>query len=612
MAYTRRTGPHLQMVGNFDTLANLNTLHPASEFNPGTIAWCDDVKLQVSDGVNWGSIGPKSTAAENYGALSTATGAVNVAAINAALALGGVVTLNTPGTYTIGKSSTVTRASTNTYDLCLVIPSNTSFVVGPQVTLKLAAGLNNPCLLQNSNLAGGNTNISITGGIWDGNCANTTRTDGTDFCCIHIWLQNITDLKLRDMTVVNPNAWGIGIAACTRVRTDNTRFEYTTLSSGLNQGGFQFEGPNNDVIVRDTFGNTYDDLVAFVTEATSLYTNTMAGYGPALNILVDGVIADTTSGCLHLVRLQDSIANPITKAQINNLVGRYTDAAVVLSPNGAGGTAQLNEIGINGIRCSPLSGTNPSLATIEIVNNCYSLDVMNFSRQYNDGGETTKRPCIHVGGTVTSLKIANMFIRDITAAGANVAFINAGGGIIGNLQTTNIEAVVTLTTGSNVLVQAGGVGSIGRWLGSNIELIRVANALVVTGSGAGISQKVSLSNVYSLNNQAPFIKTSAAIAFPLLQLSNVQLDGTQGGASGCISFTGLSGTCFIQMNNCLFSNGANVNIVRSAAEAIRVQSMSTPVPSGILTQAVGDIFLDSSNSNNPYRCSTAPSTFTAL
>jgi hypothetical protein len=144
-----------------------------------------------------------------------------------------------------------------------------------------------------------------------------------------------------------------------------------------------------------------------------------------------------------------------------------------------------------------------------------------------------------------------------------------------------------------------------------VGAIRCANLLNVSGA-TGITQGAYFNNIYSLNAQAPAFKTTAAIALANLKLTNVHLDGTNGGANGCINFAGLSGTCLIQANACSFANGANVNLVRSAAESIRVQSMDLPVPNAVLTAALGDVFIDSSNSNAPYRCSTAPSTFTAL
>lgn len=551
--------------------------------------------------------------AEAFGASPSAAGDVNVAAINAALAQGGLVTLTVPGTYTIGKSATVTRASTLAYDLCLVIPSFTTFRLGPAVIIQAAAGLNNVALIQNSNISGGNSKIALEGGTWDGNSANTTRTDfgTTDFACIAMWLQNITGLTLTNITLINPQAWGIGIAACTRVRAANTVFPYTAAVTA-NQGGYQFQGANTDVIVRDTFGNTYDDLVAFVTDDRNQFNAAMAGAGSANDILIDGVFSDATAGVLHLVRLLDSTSNPLSRVKVRNLSGPYTEAAMIIAP-AAGKTSQFNYIVIDGVSCNPYVGTTAK-ATISIEGAADSISISNWSRQYTNGTETTtKRPCLSISaGTTQHLSINGLTINDLTTAGAGVNFIDVNtSGTIGELETNNVSVSVTLSTGSNNLVRVTATNFIHRWLGSNFSLIKLQSLLNVNSTG-GIDRGIFLSNGYAENGQSPLIKTTAVGQLGFLCLTNWSLSATQGGASGCISFTGLSGTCLVQLNNCNFANGANAAIVRSASESIRVQSLSVPIPNAVLTAAVGDIFLDSSNSNNPYRCSVAPSTFVAL
>ena len=556
------------------------------------------------------------TSAESFGANPAATASVNTAAINSALSGGGFVTLTTPGIYAIGKSSTVTRpVSGALVDSCLVIPSNTRFLVGAGVTLRVAAGLVNPCLISNTNaLANGtDSNITLEGGIWDGNSDNVTRVDvaASEMACIHIWMQGITNLTCHDMTITNPRSWGFGIANCKRVYTDNTRFIFTCAVT-VNQGGFQIQGPNSNHIIRNTYGNTYDDLVAYDCFDTTLYTNTMAGFGPANDILIDGVTSDTATGCLHLVRAQDAVNNAMSRLQIRNVSGPYYDGGIVIN-GGNAGAAVMNGVIISDVTVYPLPGKNPALSRIHFGNGANDVSISNVSITYQDGAESTKRAGIGMfGGTYRNVNISNVNIFDTTTAGAAISFIQAGaGGTVGDLHATNVYAQVTLAGGSDSLFATIGSGTIGRLIASNIGTIRCANLLAV-GGATGVTQGAYFTNVYSLNAQAPAFKTTAAIALANLKLANVHLDGTNGGASGCINFGGLSGTCLITMDGCTFANGANVNLVRSAAESIRVKSMSTPVPSGILTQALGDCFLDSSNSDAPFRCSTAPSTFTAL
>ena len=539
---------------------------------------------------------------------SAPVAAANTAAINSALALGGNVTIVVPGVYTLAASRTVTRASLNTYALCLSIPSNTSFTLGRGVTLQVAAGLTNPVAIQNSNApsGGSNVNISVNGpGTIDGNYPNCTRVDSTDFCCILFWMQNVTNFVSTDLTINNPTAWSTGWGGCTKVRINNIQFFQS--SPQINQDGLHFEGPNTDIVVNDVYGNTGDDLVAFVAVAPALYNATLAGNGPMSNIYVSGIMSAAATGCWHHVRIQDSTTYPISGVKLVNVTGPYRDGGIMLTPDGLGDATLLDKISIVDLDVYPLAGSSPASARVNCNHNVTSLQITNWNCQYTDGSETTKRPCLAaIIGTLSNLQITNWKVRDTTAAGANVPFISipAGSAQIGDCSITNFGCVVAVSTGSNSLLTTAGSGGLGRLNLTNVDTVRLANYVISGGTG-GVAGGVRIHNANSVNAQAPLIKTTVSAVFPSLKLSNCDFSGTNGGASGVISFTGLSGTCLIQAHNCVFANGANANIVRSASESIRVQSTDLPVPNTILTPARGDMILDSVNSNDPYRWSGA-------
>ena len=53
MTYNPRTGPWMQKIGNVDNESELATNHPASNYDPGTMAYAADRGWMYSDGNTW-------------------------------------------------------------------------------------------------------------------------------------------------------------------------------------------------------------------------------------------------------------------------------------------------------------------------------------------------------------------------------------------------------------------------------------------------------------------------------------------------------------------------------------------------------------------------------
>ena len=78
-------------------------------------------------------------------------------ALQALLDERGIVSVNKPGTYLVSKT--------------LIIHSNTHFILSPGAVLLAAPG-SKCALIENEHFAGSgrDSDITVTGGIWDGNC----------------------------------------------------------------------------------------------------------------------------------------------------------------------------------------------------------------------------------------------------------------------------------------------------------------------------------------------------------------------------------------------------------------------------------------------------------
>jgi hypothetical protein len=526
---------------------------------------------------------------EMYGASPSASGAVNTAAINTALAVGGNVTLMVPGTYTIAASSTLVRASGNTNALCLVIGTGTSFTLGEGVIVQVAAGLTNPIAIQNSNVTGGNSNISINGpGVIDGNYPNVTRSDaGTDFCCILIWMQNVTTIYMNNLRVHNSTAWRVGFGGCSKIFINN--FKSFDTTPHVNGDGLHFHGPNTDIQIRGVYGNNGDDIVAFTCATSTLYNATLAGNGSMSDILVDGIISDPVAGCSELLRLQDDTTNTMSRFTGVNLIGPYgvasttggSAAFTILSSNFSAST--MNDIALKNIHCSPLTGTNPAGATLTLGTNIASITIDGITRYYKDGSETTKEPVISIGGTTTSIKVKNITVYDQTAAGAGVSFISVTG-IANSLQIDGISIPNTVT--SNNFIGISGTGNVQRLLVNQADTSHLSNFISYTGSvGCSFTTKINngwFRNVLNVIGTNGFTGT-----LPLLQLCNIDTTGN------LANFNGLTGQCLIETNACV----AGSTISRAGTENIRIQTIEVPIIIGILTPSAGDIVLDQTTSS---------------
>lgn len=561
-----------------------------------------------------------------FGASPFASAAQNTAAFNQALAGGGTVELFFPGTYVLACSTAKqTSDATNTYNVALFIPSNTKLRLGPGVILQVAAGVSNPVILQNSDIVNGNSNITIEGGTWDGNRDNGTKIfDGTHtLCAILIWLQKVTNLRMLNMTIVNPIAWGVGVNQCVEGWFENTIFNYSggTMAVG-NQGGYQFEGANNSLYIKNTWGNTYDDLIAVVTEESSTIATPMGGAGTAESIVIDGVYGDPSQGALNLVRVMDTATNPCKNWTVKNVQGKYNSSALRIGSETSTKASSLPNGVIDTVQCyqGTLSGAGFN-ATIDIGGSYGVLKISNVHKTLANG-ETVK-PLIEQR-TVNQVPAGGVLVLEkctvdgsAGGSGSGINCFTLTNGTISTLVIDRMEYTAALQTGggqgNGIQIAAGTTVTdlhVVRSIGINVQrfFINLGTVTVAEFTGNTHRGPTKAGNCGSIENRS---------SMPNVKLVGNDLnpcagDNTGGLNKGVIYLNGASGTTYFQGHANNFTNGAVANIIRAGAEVCRWDGLDVPVPNAILTEAVGDLFRDSSNANNPYRCSTAPSTFTAL
>ncbi len=208
----------------------------------------------------------------------------------------------------------------------LRLPSNTRLHAHPFARFRFADGAGNDAnsfLLCNANLDNGNENISVQGGIWDGNNANNPRREESDrngFTGAMINFRHVQGLSLTDMTLKNSTAYHTRLSGVRNFRVERLRFEDTLHTS--NQDGVHVAGCCEDGLIRDitAVGDacTGDDLVALNADDALDRSETRGKLGgPIRRIRIHGLRA---KDCHSFVRMA-SVWSEIQDIEINDICG---------------------------------------------------------------------------------------------------------------------------------------------------------------------------------------------------------------------------------------------------------------------------------------------------
>jgi len=217
-----------------------------------------------------------------------------------------------PGTYTVSAA--------------LRLESRTRLEVAEGAVIRLAdhAGANSGVfLLTNDDPAGGNENIHVEGGIWDGNCAHNPRGEDGDmdgYTGTAINFVNVKGLVARDLTVRNPEGFSLRLGEVEDFRVEDIRFDHTVIRP--NQDGVHVGGHSSRGLIRNlralTPRTTNDDMVALnADDDVERVLNLGMKRGPIRDIAVDGLSADDTYTFLRLL----SVDQPIENITVRNVSG---------------------------------------------------------------------------------------------------------------------------------------------------------------------------------------------------------------------------------------------------------------------------------------------------
>ena len=224
----------------------------------------------------------------------------------------------------------------------LIIHSNTHFLLSSQATLRLADGAN--CsLLDNDGLYSDETNenITIEGGIWDGNhdaqqrqkIPGETKTgdENEDKPCVkQIYVSNIytilmirlihtKNLTVKNVTFKDPTTFALHMADCRYFHIENVTLDYDLTKP--NMDGIHVQGPARFGTIKNISGNAHDDHVALCANGTVRSEITR---GDIEDVDIDGIYCDNGYTGVRLLSRGDAIRN----IHIRNIHGEFRYYAV--------------------------------------------------------------------------------------------------------------------------------------------------------------------------------------------------------------------------------------------------------------------------------------------
>lgn len=211
--------------------------------------------------------------------------------------------------------------------------SGTRLLAHPQARIRIADGAPfgvRDALVTNADWDGGDEQIEISGGIWDGNCMNVLRAaeDERDGYTGNMMLfRNVEGLVLRDLKLTDPSSYFVCLGKVRKFLVEDIRFEI--LNHTRNQDGIHVSGYCEDGIIRRIFGyGTYcpgDDLVALnACDALDRSETRAALAGPIRRISVSHLRAED---CHAFMRFA-SVWSTIEDIDVHDVEGGCLDVAI--------------------------------------------------------------------------------------------------------------------------------------------------------------------------------------------------------------------------------------------------------------------------------------------
>lgn len=203
------------------------------------------------------------------------------------------------------------------YIICdtLYVPSDKTIIADSAALIKCADGCfkkESSFLIRNKDVENGNKNITIIGGIWDGNNINNmckTYKDGNQTGVLFEFMK-VDGLVISDVVLQNSERFHIRINKVSHFEFTNIYFNDTYLrpcNDGINMGGFCEFGKIKGVSARK--GATNDDLIALNADDNESCMTRDKEWGYIRNIEIEDVYAEDVYTAVRILSVESEISN---------------------------------------------------------------------------------------------------------------------------------------------------------------------------------------------------------------------------------------------------------------------------------------------------------------
>lgn len=173
-------------------------------------------------------------------------------------------------------------------------------------------------LLANADEQNGDRDITVEGGVWDGNkevgfnvkVPQEKKFDPTSWSGCTLNFRNVKNLRLYDLTLANSVTFNARFCQVDGFDIRRIRIVSPVVKNnqdGLHFGGFCFNGVVDGVTV-DTRGQTNDDLIALnADDSITRHENRGTVNGPITNVVIRNVYAEDCHCLVRLLRAYSDI-----------------------------------------------------------------------------------------------------------------------------------------------------------------------------------------------------------------------------------------------------------------------------------------------------------------